>query len=441
MKNNLPYDDQEAMLEDDLSPTNLPLVGKGPASKYFMANPELDPNQSLALNETQETVVDSPAVERSPSATELQTAKYEKMLADIKAAQDTQMQQRSMIDMGRGANKIAEAIASGYGAKIGDNSAQSDALTKTADEPVENLLKQYKLQKEASAGRQSPYGFGAFTNKAGEPLVMLPDGTAWNVVQKREHKVEEGVIPRAVDKTIKNSDGTYDVVKPGIDTSETLKAKSLGTSLSGLDTSSIPKSPYEAYSRLPERYKNNLDKDVDQFQQEVKDALRIKSELVNAGPILEQAKTNPAAGKAVGALIAQIFQGGRLTDSDVDLYVGRLGAGNWLQDTYSKLVEGVQTPEMLDQVKEYIDLYSNNLEKTLPQRAKLKAQTMAGSFDPKLNIPSEMIQERYYSSKNSENSGDQTIMIRHKATGETQKVKQSSAKKYLDRPEEFEQVK
>lgn len=76
-----------------------------------------------------------------------QAAKYKEMLDALKSAQAIEGEKRQNIDMLRGSNQIAQALASYHGAKIGDGSEQADALTKTASKPVDDLLKQYQLQK------------------------------------------------------------------------------------------------------------------------------------------------------------------------------------------------------------------------------------------------------------------------------------------------------
>ncbi len=334
---------------------------------------------------------------------------YERYLEILQKLQKDERDSVGNINLIRGGNQIAQAIASGYGGKIGDGSDQLNKLQEAAKQPKEDYLQLLKTIKDQQSSPKSPIGFGQFVTVSGDPVSMLSNGGIWNNAANRmyDETVDGKIIPRATDRIVYDSEGNATIMKPGVDTVETIRAKSLGqVDEQGLPTEVVKKNPqtvYEARILLPKALRANLDKDVDQFQQEIKEALRVKSEIDNAGPTLDEAKTNPAAARAVGALIAQIFQGGRLSDTDIDVYVGRYGAGNWLRDTYNRLAKGTHTPEMLDQVKEYIGLYSKNLEKTIPERAKLKANTMVASFPKQYEISPEVITEAYYSSKNIKN--------------------------------------
>lgn len=398
-------------IEEDSVPLEQPVVGRTAAAKYF---------QNSGIGSMPQEMNQIPT-----QVTQPQESNYEKYVKILKQLQGDETDRVNNINLIRGSNQIAQAVASGYGAKIGDGQSQLNKLQEAAEKPIKDYQMLLRVIKENQVGAKSPIGFGQFTNKAGEPISMLPDGRIWNNVQNRPHDPTEGVIPRAVDRVVYDADGTPVTYSPGRDNDMSMFQKGRGltkptqpqgqtgmvlpnqqsSEVATGDSTAVggaaaPKNPFEVKQLLSKRDRDVLDKDVDQFQTEVKDALRVKTELANLDPLLKEAKVNPAASKAIGGLIAQLFQGGKLSDSDVGLYVGRYGVVNWLKDTYSKLVNGTHTPEMLDQVKQYIDLYAEAMDKSIPQRAKVKAQTMVERFDPSLGISPEVVQQLYFSDKN-----------------------------------------
>lgn len=107
---------------DDPSKMAKNMVGRGPASEMGAYEPE------LSLEETPET-------KQADAASLLE--QYKKLTSDRR---DTNRN----LDMLMGGNQIAQAIASGYGGKIGDGSEALNQLRKTAEMPSTDLLGQSK---------------------------------------------------------------------------------------------------------------------------------------------------------------------------------------------------------------------------------------------------------------------------------------------------------
>jgi hypothetical protein len=179
MANKLPFDDEQAMLlNDEIKPRDIPvqmeldeidthktpgalkyftnvdnsieqeegdqsLVGKMVGQKYNkplpkipLAMPSIDNDNQSGLNLDEQI---------SSSTNEPIKSKQQSLLEQYKQLMDQRTSRNQDLNMQQGANQIAQAIASGYGAKIGDGSELINQMRKQTDMPVEQFMGQDKV--------------------------------------------------------------------------------------------------------------------------------------------------------------------------------------------------------------------------------------------------------------------------------------------------------
>lgn len=391
------------------------------------------------------TAIDKETDEETP---EKALTKYEQYSAILKKLQDTETANAKNLNYARGGGQIAQAIAYGYGAKIGDGSEQLDKVEAVSQKPVKDQLALMKLAKDQQS-MKSPVGFGQFMTKDGTPVVYDP--LSRQLINTKTNKVvtnDEGLIPRAVDRYAvdpRSNEGF--VFSPGRTNAPTannpLSSQAFGQgqpipsqSVSAstpqsqvIPTSQAPvqkdsamdiqtntpmvakvsqdatiakpqkivQSPFEIKQSLNNHDRGLLEHDVDTFQKAVEEPKRIISEIdAISDSTIELAKTNPNAANTLGAQIAKILQGSRLTDNDVKLYTGRTGIVNWLGDFVKELATGHIKNAKASDIKETLAVYNAALRKSLEVRAKNYANTVKTNFDPKLAIDTDSLSKLYY---------------------------------------------
>lgn len=169
----LPYDDEQELDQDTLDLINgensdEPNLGEDYVRSQYMANsdtsdqmePKIDltgqmvgrdrlpaaRDLSQRLNELvpqqQEQMSAVPQIEEAP-AVNPQVNNYENILKQL---QSKRKDNNLIVNMARAGNQMAQALASGYGAKIGDGSENLNAIQKTNDQDVNDYQDQIKNQ-------------------------------------------------------------------------------------------------------------------------------------------------------------------------------------------------------------------------------------------------------------------------------------------------------
>ncbi len=141
-----------------------PVVGKAAADKYFASNdantPTLEP-------------VDTKVADTNDKETNAQ--RYQRMLSEL---EDLRSQPKPDLTMLRGGNQIAQAIASGYGGKLGDNNDVVTIMENKDDDRVKNLLSELKLMKDTTGAirpSQQSNIFGKLPDGKMVPLIFDPN--------------------------------------------------------------------------------------------------------------------------------------------------------------------------------------------------------------------------------------------------------------------------
>ena len=181
--NKLPYDDEQELDQDTLDlisggSFDEPNVGEDYVRSQYMTNSDtsdqMDPEVDLTgqvvgksrmpsardpfqrLNELvppqQEQMVAAPQIEQAP--VNPQVSNYENILKQL---QDKRKDNNLTVNMARAGNQIAQALASGYGAKIGDGSENLNAIERSNNQEVSDYHEQIKNQMDDPASAISKY--------------------------------------------------------------------------------------------------------------------------------------------------------------------------------------------------------------------------------------------------------------------------------------------
>jgi hypothetical protein len=163
------------------------------------------------------------------------------------------------------------------------------------------------------------------------------------------------------------------------------------------ETKQEPRTPFEVKKQLVKTEKDVLNKAVDRFQNDVKDEKQTISELNSiSDSTLGLARKNANAAKTLGAQIAKILQGSRLTDKDVLLYTGRAGVMNQLVDFASEAGTGTISEGKYKDIKQTLDAYTQALKRSLNDRAEDAASTVIQNFNPNLQLQTKEIKPIFF---------------------------------------------
>ncbi len=347
---------------------------------------------------------------------------YNEILAKLSKMRGEEKSQVSGLNMLRGGNQIAQAIASGYGGKIGDGSAQVDKLQEAAQQPAKDYKDLLKVYKNINpSARSTAIGFGQYNTIAGEPVVMLPNNTLWNMVKNAPHDPKDGLIPRAVDRfAVDPRSGEGFVFAPGKTSAPSQMISGQGGAPQAPVAAAAPmapvmanqgqaapatadvsksseQTPFDVKQKLNNHDRTILEKDIDQAQKAFEEPKRIVSEIdAISDSTIQLARKNPNAAKTLGAQIAKIMQGSRLTDADVSLYTGRTGIANWIGDFITEASTGTISDQKAADLKQTLTVYNDALRKALKVRANQYANQVKNQFDPNLGLDTNAISKLYY---------------------------------------------
>lgn len=369
--------------------------------------------------------------------------KYQEILEAYRSLKPKQEEYQGSLNnlaMLQGANQIAQGMARGYGADIGSGEAGIKALKDAAQEPLDSVKRQMSSGKEAMAieddiqmqdpdsdvskfYREQAYAVLKRLNPKANYDGKL-EGMSASQLQKLPGMKNLGEASRKTDNryvTIQDPDGTVRSKLIDMTTGETIKDLGLAGYAYGsmIDprtkeavrvSKSDPRAPainprgsaiteekpaeqgkklsaYEVKQKLNPYEREILDKEVQQFQNDIKDEKRIISEIgAISDSSLNEAKKNPNAAKTIGAQIAKVMQGSRLTDADVKLYTGQEGVVNIIQDYVTEALSGTISDDKAKNIKSTLDVYNKALRISLNNRANQAAAITSQNFDPNLNL-------------------------------------------------------
>jgi hypothetical protein len=411
-------------------------------AKNAMVNSERDPFQPPQLAEVE------PTPERIPSSLEQTLNEYQDRKSKLADIQSNVRDRNSQLSMQLGANQIAQAIAAGYGGKIGDGSEAINMLQKNneskisdykdqikdrSDDPNSDISKTYRLVVAKSLKKKYPdLDLTKLDNMSANELEALnkdqssSSGRVFdkNIIDPVTKQIRSQLYDQSGNliKDLGEAGYSYGATTDPFTGQTKLISKSDpnatpilqgNPNVKSIDNSlgKEPKKqdPYQIKQMLNPKEKEILDKDVNQFQSEIKEEKRIISEIgALSDSSLELAKKNPNAAKTLGAQIAKIMQGSRLTDSDVVLYTGQSGVLNQMQDFASEALTGTITDEKAKNIKEVLKTYNLAQRNALNNRAKQAAEISKQNFNPDLNIDNDAMAKLYYIDDQNINKKEKT---------------------------------
>lgn len=295
------------------------------------------------------------------------------------------------------------------------------------------------LGQEKKGVEKSPKILGIPINYKGKPTIprQMPDGSLQVLDPDTGKWVAATSATRAYQKQKITVPGSKEVGLLGQEGDVQLVT---GPGVTPIDTQS-PK-PVQLYSSLAEQSKKDISKASDKFKTINKDQLTSYNTIDSIMDSIDDAMKNEVAASQLGARVAKVFEGGRLTDEDVVRYTARKSLASVLQDYAQKKIKGTITPELASQIRSTLDNYKKSLQGTLSKAAHRQAKEIIApvySVSPKYKelggTESDLAQLLY---------GDYTpqeikVRVRRKADGKIKLVKPSDAKKYLSDPG-FEKV-
>lgn len=396
-----------------------------------------------------------------PAMQESKPLSREDLLAtyrSLKGAQDSYGQDLSNLAMLQGANQIAQGFARGFGANIDDGSKGIEALKAASKEKVDavgrklntasdtmkaqnqlmtleeeekmsdpnsDISKLYREQAYALLKRMNPNSplMGKLDDMSASQLEKLgfkglgEQGKSDNryvTIQDEDGTIRSKVINMATGETVKDlglagyaygtmiNPRTKEPVR--LSKSDPRQAASAITGTAGSTPVQQPvsdqpqkRNPYEIKNSLNVYDRDILDKDVSEFQKEIKDEKRIISEIgAISDSTVNLAKKNPNAAKTLGAQVAKIMQGSRLTDADVRLYTGREGVLNKLEDFATEALTGTISDAKAKDITQVLNYYNDALRKSLENRANQAAAITVQNYDPNMGITPDEIAPLYY---------------------------------------------
>lgn len=394
---------------------------------------EADPQDQMVEQEISEADA-MPAIQEDP------VSRRKNLLEELQKARMDQNQNLNLLQAG---NMAAQAMASRYGAKIGDGSDVIKSMRDQTNQPIKDykegieneendpesdVSKFMREQAYATLKKISPdkeYNLENMTaNQLKKSMGKLlgqqnqKANTRYVTIQDTDGKVKSQLIDMNTGEVIKElglagyAYGSQIDPVSGLlvstsksDPNAVSVARPMGTTnkigapVASSNTPEATKSvtPYDIKTALNPKEREILDKDVNTFQNEIKEEKRIISEIgAISDASLVEAMKNPNAAKTIGAQIAKIMQGSRLTDADVKLYTGQEGVINVIKDYANEALTGTISPQKAQNIKKTLEVYNMALRKSLENRAKQAAEITKQNFNPELNLPTETMSKLYY---------------------------------------------
>lgn len=150
------------------------------------------------------------------------------------------------------------------------------------------------------------------------------------------------------------------------------------------DTKSVIKS-------LDPKQKEQVEKARNDFNKSAKDEIDKVNNISQLNRTLEMAKDNKAAANAFGTALAKVYQDGRLSDKDVDLYIKDKQLLQKVRTGYFDAVEGTIDPNKVPEYRELIKALNQGASEALMGKADIFAQQRLSSFIDDPDIAREVV--------------------------------------------------
>lgn len=455
-KFNMTSPDQEAMPSDEESDpmAYAPAVEDIPAASapgnLGFSQQDIDTIQSLPLPDAQKSIRAPSAAPQEPDQVDkvLEQAKrpsLENILAQLQKAREDQNRNLSLLQAG---NKIAQAMAAGYGGKIDDGSDMVKSLRDQADMPIKdyaerianeendpnsdvskfmrenayavlkklNPEKKYDLEnmtagqlKKAFGNKLSsalmpqtakPYQQGQMISKlSGDPFIFDPiKGKYINATTGEEAKSGELVRPIAYTDPVSGSRGYFGaegMVVPGQKSGQSVQKEAMGESKEAPKMETV--GDYRTSGLIqPKEWDNVVTKDKEGFEKQNGDKLKIISSLKGVESLVDEATKNPNAAASLGGIIGSLFEPGKLTDEDAKRYVQQLGIENKVKNWISTTAKGTIRPELAKEIKKTAMAYYTQVDKIVRANAEKYSKATKSALANGKQIDNKILADFYY---------------------------------------------
>jgi hypothetical protein len=142
---------------------------------------------------------------------------------------------------------------------------------------------------------------------------------------------------------------------------------------------------------LDPKQKEQVEKARADFNKSAKDEIDKVNNISQLSKTLEMAKDNKAAANSFGTELAKVYQDGRLSDKDVDLYVKDKQLLQKFRTGYFDAVEGTIDPNKIPEYRELIKALNQGASEALMGKADIFAQQRLSSFIDDPNIAREVV--------------------------------------------------
>lgn len=147
----------------------------------------------------------------------------------------------------------------------------------------------------------------------------------------------------------------------------------------------------ETFNKLNPNQKKLLQKTREKFNDDTKDERNVLGSIASIKRTLEMAPNNAAAANAFGTQLAKLYQDGRLSDKDVDLYIKNKALAQRIKSSFFEAIKGTMDPELVPVYKELISEMETGISNEIDNKADYFATQNLGNVIDNREIRKELI--------------------------------------------------
>jgi hypothetical protein len=445
----LPSDEEEdpSAFEPAIEEPEMPMAPRTPA----LATPEeIAKIQAIPLPEAQKSIKADPAPAGKQDEAEQAIEQAKKpsaanILAELQKAREEQNRNLTLLQAG---NQIAQAMAAGYGGKIGDGSDIVKSLRDQADQPIKDHAERIKNEEDDANSdvskfmRENAYALLAKINP--NKKYDLENMTANQLKKAFGNKLMSSMMPaggKANNRyvTIQEPDGTIRSKLIDINTGDTIKDLGLAGYAYGVQIDPVTGQPsrvsksnpfqqgvipgaspdaspepgvsspkkeekkmesvgdYRANQViLPKEWDNVVTRDKEGFEKQNGDKLKIISSLKGVESLVDEATRNPNAAAALGGIIGSFFEPGKLTDEDAKRYVQQTGLMNKYGNIIKQGITGKIDKNLASDIKKTARAYYDQMDKIVRSNAEKYSKATKAALINGKDIDNKVLADFYY---------------------------------------------
>jgi hypothetical protein len=166
------------------------------------------------------------------------------------------------------------------------------------------------------------------------------------------------------------------------------------------------------------KQKEAVESTIKDFNKDTKEERNTLGSISNLRKTLEMSSDNRAAARAFGTQLAKVFQDGRLSDKDVDLYVKDTDLIQKIRTGYFDMVKGTIDPAKIPEYRQLINSMEQGLSENIITKADFFATQRLGSIVENPEIRREIIYPKQ--------------IMQYQKPNQTQTVKDKSIQEYAN---------